>query len=162
MIRLIFFDIDGTISYSGQSPSPSTVQAIRSARKNGHKVFISTGRTIDSIPPMVAEIGFDGGIYSAGGITVYNNKVLAHHFMPEHLATKVISLLEEKSAFFTLETADGRFNSDNGHWLLSHTDFSRVSEDMKRFVSSILFDPTASSLSQYSNGKCGARTQKAG
>ena len=57
MQRLIFFDIDGTLAYPGQEPSASTVAAIHAARRNGHKVFISTGRTMDSIPASIASIG---------------------------------------------------------------------------------------------------------
>ena len=59
MGRFIFFDIDGTLAHPGQAPSESTVKSIQTARRNGHKVFISTGRTMDSIPTPIATIGFD-------------------------------------------------------------------------------------------------------
>lgn len=75
MKKLLFFDIDGTLVYSRSIPAPETVSAIRQAGKNSSKAFISTGRTIDSIPPDVAEIGFDSGIFSAGGIVVLEDTV---------------------------------------------------------------------------------------
>ena len=65
--NLLFFDIDGTLACPGQNPSERTVSAIRRARAKGHKVFLGTGRSKASVPEAVWEIGFDGGIYSAGG-----------------------------------------------------------------------------------------------
>ena len=46
MKRILFFDVDGTISIPGKGPSRETVQAIRSARAAVHKVFLSTGQSI--------------------------------------------------------------------------------------------------------------------
>ena len=76
MPKLLFFDIDGTLAYPLREPPRSATVAIREARSKGHKAFISTGRTHDSIPPAVAEIGFDGGIFSAGGIVVLGDQIL--------------------------------------------------------------------------------------
>lgn len=149
MKKLLFFDIDGTLAYPRSIPTPETVSAIRRARRNGHKAFISTGRTVDSIPPAVAAIGFDGGIFSAGGIVVLEDTVLAQHFMSNQISQTVISLLTQKAALFTLETAEGRFNSEHGPVVLSKTDMSGVSEEMQRFTSEILLDPTTRPLSEY-------------
>ena len=110
MNKIVFFDIDGTLAHPGQSPSPSTISAIRQARSNGHKSFISTGRTTDSIPGPVAEIGFDGGIFSSGAVVMYGDKIIAQHFMPDELVQRILSFLVREGALFSLETADGRFN----------------------------------------------------
>lgn len=149
MKKLLFFDIDGTLAYPRSIPTPETVSAIRQARKNGHKAFLSTGRTIDSIPPAVAEIGFDGGIFSAGGIVMLGKTVLAQHFMNSQTAQAVISLLTQKSVLYTLETADDRFNSDHAPHVLSESNMNGVSEEMQRFTTEILFDPTTQPLSEY-------------
>ena len=76
MPKLLFFDIDGTLAYPLREPPRSATVAIREARSKGHKAFISTGRTWDSIPQTVADIGFDGGIYSAGGIVLQDGDIL--------------------------------------------------------------------------------------
>ena len=58
---VLFFDIDGTIlSEITRTVPDSAVSAIREAQKNGHILFINTGRTISSIPSEVSRIGFDG------------------------------------------------------------------------------------------------------
>lgn len=45
--KLLFFDIDGTLltAYPWTIPD-STQQALKAARKNGHLLFINSGRTI--------------------------------------------------------------------------------------------------------------------
>lgn len=150
MNRCIFFDIDGTLAYPGQSPSSSTITAIEAAKRNGHKVFISTGRTMDSIPASIASIGFNGGIFSSGGIIVVDNQIVMQHYMDESVVEKVISILQHYKTLYTLETADGRFNSENGNELMSQIDFSNVNKEMRELTEEVLLDPTAIPLSQYS------------
>lgn len=65
--KMIFFDIDGTIVAEGTHYlPPSTVNAIRTARKKGHLVFINTGRTRFNIDDFLEEIGFDGYVCGCG------------------------------------------------------------------------------------------------
>ena len=149
MPKLLFFDIDGTLAYPGQAPSPSTVAAIQAARKNGHKVFISTGRTMDSIPLAVASIGFDGGIFSSGGVIAFNNEVIIQHFMQEDVVQAIVRSLEHNNMLYTFETADGRFNTENASELISRVDFSNTSEAMRDLTTRVLFDPTAIPMSRY-------------
>lgn len=149
MEKLLFFDIDGTLAHPGQRPSPATVAAIRQARARGHRAFLSTGRTMDSVPGPVAEIGFDGGIFSSGGIVVYADQIIARHFMPEALVQRILTLLMQESAFFTLETAEGKFNSDNGAALLAQVDPSGVRPEMMQLTIDVLLDPTARSYGVY-------------
>ena len=43
--KLIFLDIDGTLTSPGSNiPPESAMTAVREAQKNGHKVFLCTGR----------------------------------------------------------------------------------------------------------------------
>lgn len=150
MKKLLFFDIDGTLAYPRQSPPISTVAAIRKARCHGHKAFISTGRTWDSIPQTIADIGFDGGIYSAGGIVMLGSNILAQHYMADQTVQAILALLKEKSVFYVLETADGRFHSENGHTVLAEADMVNVSAEMQQLTSDILLDSTARPLADYS------------
>ena len=44
-IKAIFFDIDGTlINFDGEFPESAKV-ALREAKKNGHKIFLCSGRS---------------------------------------------------------------------------------------------------------------------
>lgn len=150
MKKLLFFDIDGTLAYPKQLPPEFAVAAIRDARNNGHKVFISTGRTWDSIPQTIADINFDGGIYSAGGIVILDGNILVKHHMDSETVHMILPLLKKKSVFYVLETADGRFHSENGHAVLAKTDLTNVSAQMQQLTADILLDPTARPLADYS------------
>lgn len=152
MSKLLFFDIDGTLAHTGQSPTPATVSAIRQLRANGHKAFLSTGRTVDSIPHAVAEIGFDGGIFSPGAVIAYENQIFAQHFMSGALVRDILSVIQRESGFFALETPDGRFNSDNGAQMLPQIDTTSVSPNMMQLAYNVLLDSTAISYSRY-NGQ---------
>jgi hypothetical protein len=105
-MKLLFFDIDGTLAMPGYAPTLATVEAIRSCRVGGNKVFISTGRTKDSVPAYVAEIGFDGGIYSAGGRIEADGQELQRNIMNPALVQQVLTVLEEEQVNCTMECDD--------------------------------------------------------
>lgn len=109
MGKLIFLDIDGTIVSLGRVPSETTVEAIRAARANGHKVFLSTGRREADVPESVRSIGFDGGIYSAGGRAVVNGKEILNRPMSEQLVQQAAGILRDRNLFFILEGASGAY-----------------------------------------------------
>ncbi|MBR1671596.1 MAG: HAD hydrolase family protein [Fretibacterium sp.] len=68
-MKLIFLDIDGTLTPPGEdTPPESAVKAIRRARNKGHKIFLCTGRNPDMLKPLL-QYGFDGFISYAGGHT---------------------------------------------------------------------------------------------
>lgn len=149
MGQFIFFDIDGTLAPSGQAPSESTVKSIQAAKRNGHKVFISTGRTMDSIPKPISAIDFDGGIFSSGGIVALDGKIVIQHFMDNAIVQKILAVLQRYNIFYTLETPEGRFNTENAAELLAQIDFSGTSYEMAEFTTGVLFDPTAMPMSGY-------------
>ena len=84
MKYLIFLDIDGTI-YSGDGKiHPYTTYNIREAQKQGHMVFINTGRSFDVIPKKVLEEVIPTGIVAALGAWIsVNNEVLISAAVPK-------------------------------------------------------------------------------
>ena len=149
MKKLLFFDIDGTLAYPQQQPAVSTVEAIRQARHNGHMAFISTGRTIDSIPEAVSRIGFDGGIFSAGGQVAIGDTVLFHFHMEDMLLQQILRRLRTAPVFYALETADGRFHSENADEILRLADLTDIRESAMKLTKEILFDPGMRPMSEY-------------
>jgi hypothetical protein len=105
-MKLLFFDIDGTLAMPGYAPTLATVEAIRACRANGNNIFISTGRTKDSVPSFVTEIGFDGGIYSAGGRIEADGQELQKNIMDPALVQQVLTVMEEEQVNCTLECDD--------------------------------------------------------
>lgn len=65
--KIAFFDIDGTLTSEQDGSIPkSAISAIRQARKNGHLMFINTGRCFQNVEKRFREIGFDGYVCGCG------------------------------------------------------------------------------------------------
>ena len=74
--KLIFLDIDGTLTEPGKNiPPASAVEAVCRARKNGHKVVLCSGRNYGLLSPLL-QFGFDGFISSAGGYIEYGGHIV--------------------------------------------------------------------------------------
>lgn len=112
MGKLIFLDIDGTIVMPDTQPSIRTVEAIRAVRANGHKVFLSTGRLETYADEAVREIGFDGGIYSAGGRAVVDGTVILDCPMPADLVQRITDALLEENVPYMVESSQGVYTAD--------------------------------------------------
>ncbi|MCK6265178.1 Cof-type HAD-IIB family hydrolase [Vibrio sp. ZSDE26] len=60
MYKLIALDMDGTLLNSDKQISSDTKRAIASARENGTKVVLASGRPIDGMERQLNELGIDG------------------------------------------------------------------------------------------------------
>ena len=73
--KLIFLDVDGTLTLPDGEVSPKVKEAIHQVQHNGHEVFLCTGRSYAGTRPLFS-LGFDGMICSAGGyIEVHGQKI---------------------------------------------------------------------------------------
>lgn len=106
MGKLIFLDIDGTLYVSGQGPSAVTIRALQATRSKGNKLFLSTARRVTNIPESVNGIGFDGGIYNAGGRAIVDGKVIFNRPISNQLVQQVIDIMREWNIYFMLEGAN--------------------------------------------------------
>lgn len=88
--KYLFFDIDGTIAENDMPPSPAVTEAIYQARKNGHKAYICTARTMCDIYDSLFEAGFDGMIAGAGAQIIVEGKEIFHHYIPEELLIRTV------------------------------------------------------------------------
>ncbi|MCR5825824.1 MAG: HAD family hydrolase [Oscillospiraceae bacterium] len=108
-MKLIFLDIDGTLTEPGRNTPPqSALDAIRAARAAGNKVFLCSGRNYAMLSPLL-QYAFDGYIGSAGGYVVSDGKVLYDHPMTEEQFRTAAALLRESGALLTIEAKDGSY-----------------------------------------------------
>lgn len=79
-MKIIFFDIDGTLISGGSSlMSESTKEAIRTARANGHICMINTGRTKRLVgEDITGQVEFDGLLLGCGTEIEYRGERLMH------------------------------------------------------------------------------------
>ena len=108
--KLIFLDIDGTLTSPGSNvPPESALKAIEAAREAGHKVFLCTGRNYDMLSPLLRYNCFDGAVASSGGYVFYGDEVLYDCPMTEEQKDTALRLFKEYGVFRTVEAVDGSY-----------------------------------------------------
>ncbi len=111
--KVIFLDVDGTIiNYDNNLPE-SAVTAIKEARKNGHKVYMCTGRSRAEIQDFLWDIGFDGLIGGNGSYVEDSGEVILHKLITLDQCTRIVDWLKSRNLEFYLESNNGLFASEN-------------------------------------------------
>lgn len=146
--RLLFFDIDGTLAMPGNPPAEDTVRAIRAARAAGHRAFLCTGRGEHMISDDIRDIGFDGGIYHAGGRAVLDGKVIYENHADPSMLEEVLPVIRENSAFYSIETTEGDFASAFDREVLAGLDPARANTELVRMIETV-FLSRENTLSEY-------------
>ncbi len=112
-MKLIFLDIDGTLTRPGENiPPKSALTAIRAAQAMGNKVFLCTGRNLDMLKPLLV-YGFDGVVGSGGGYVTVGDEVLFDCPMADEDRDIALRLLHESGVFCTIEAKDGSWGDEN-------------------------------------------------
>ena len=95
MTKALFFDIDGTlVSFNTHAIPASSIEAIKTARQKGIKIFIATGRPkviINNLTALQEEGLIDGYITMNGGYCFVEDKVIYKSAIP---ATDVNAMVE--------------------------------------------------------------------
>ena len=127
--KIIFLDIDGTLTEPGKNIVPkSALWAIAQARKQGHYVFLCTGRSYGMILPLL-KYDFDGVIASAGGYIECRKEVIYDCPMTEEQRRTAMALFKGNGIFYTLECMDGCYTDDGfKDFLRSHAGEGNNSE----------------------------------
>ena len=102
--RIAFLDVDGTLIDSGERIAPSTIDAVQTARANGHLVYVSTGRAEIEIYPPIRAIGFDGTVSAGGGFATVGDELVIARTMPEEAVTRMVDFYEQSGYDFYLQS----------------------------------------------------------
>ena len=99
-IRLIAFDLDGTILRSDKSISERTMQALRAAKEKGVLLVPSTGRLYRSLPEVFLDPSFVQYLILVNGAQVYNaaaDQTLLREDLTPALAMQMLSFLKNRN-----------------------------------------------------------------
>ena len=113
MGAIIFIDVDGTlVTYENVLPE-SAVSAVRKVRANGHRVYITTGRSRAEIYQNIWDIGLDGMIGGNGSYVEDRGQVIMHQLITADQCRRIVDWLHARGLEFYLESNNGLFASEN-------------------------------------------------
>lgn len=131
--KLIFLDIDGTLTEPGKNvPPPSAVEAVQRARENGHKVVLCSGRNYGMLFP-VMQYGFDGLVASAGGYIEYNGQVVYDCPMTPEQQARVLDIFRESGIFRTIGGRNHSYTDEGFKEFLAENIQSKANSELLRW-----------------------------
>lgn len=100
MVKAIFFDIDGTlVSFNTHTLPQTAITALKQLREKGIKVFIATGRKLESINNL-GTLEFDGYITLNGAYCLLGkDQVIYKHPMDANDIKALIQYIEHEEEF---------------------------------------------------------------
>ncbi len=118
--KILFFDIDGTLLIEEENRIPeSTIEAIKLAKKKGHKIIINTGRPKVAIEQNIIDLQPDGYICGCGTYIETDGNVLFHNTLDNVRCLEIVSIVNKYKHKVLYE---GRFalyfGEDKSHPLL--------------------------------------------
>ena len=109
--KVIFLDIDGTMTnFKGEFPRSAEI-ALERARKNGHLLVPCTGRTNSQIFPWMLKGTFAGLISGAGAYVRAGEQVVFHHFLEPGRLTQAVEYFETKRTPYYLQAVQAIYTS---------------------------------------------------
>lgn len=111
--KVIFLDVDGTLVNDNGIIPESAKFAVKEVRKNGHYVFLCTGRSKAELFDHIMEIGFDGVIAAAGGYIEIGEDVLFHKRVEDEDVRHLVTYFNDNNIDFYLESNGGLYASKN-------------------------------------------------
>jgi Cof subfamily protein (haloacid dehalogenase superfamily) len=111
--KLIFLDIDGTLTPAGSNEPPaSALAAIKRTQEKGNKVFLCTGRNYAMLKPLL-KFGFDGMVAGAGGYVTVEDQVIFDCPMTKEQTETALEVLHRNGVFCTIEAKDVTYGDEN-------------------------------------------------
>ncbi|AEF86626.1 Cof family protein [Treponema primitia ZAS-2] len=108
--KAIFLDIDGTLVINRTGPFPEDTDMITAAHQEGHKIFLSTGRSLAHIPQELQEAPWlDGIIAGAGAQVLIGDKTVYHKWAPREILLPICAYYLKNDKFCVFEGENGVF-----------------------------------------------------
>lgn len=105
-MKAVFFDADGTLCDIRTGVPESAAAAVRQLMKNGHLVFLCTGRCRAMVTADLLALGLDGIVAACGTYIEYRNQVLFNYEVEPEVARKSVSVLRRHGMIPVLEGAE--------------------------------------------------------
>ncbi len=137
-IRLLAFDIDGTLSPPGKSVSPEVLGALRECVSAGILLVPATGKKFSSIRTLCREIGIAGPAITCNGSITMNaesGQVESAHFLSRDLYEDIIQAVGSDNRFSLAVFTDVDIVCTDTHFACR--ELEAIGEPTSRFAGSL-------------------------
>ena len=111
---LLFFDIDGTL-FDDRRQMPASVRpALEDAGRNGHSLFVNTGRTLCNMDRRLDGFPFDGWIMGCGTRIIYHGNTLQSKEYDLESSLKLLNLFRSMRLPAVFECDTGMYFDPEG------------------------------------------------
>ncbi len=118
-IKLITFDLDGTLLDSDHQLHAKTIEAVDAVRKKGIKTLVATGRMYISAKPHIDKLEMTDPVITYNGALVMNpvqNKEIYHSPIPFSVADKISKKVEKSSYYLQAFLDDTLYVSEKNEY----------------------------------------------
>lgn len=112
MTKVLFFDIDGTLTetHVGVPEMPAGLQRkMRELQQQGNLLFIASGRPYAFISKTISDFGFDGMVLANGAHVELNGEFIYQQPTNLQKTINLIKHLDEKGYEYIIETSRGSY-----------------------------------------------------
>lgn len=107
MKKAIFLDIDGTLldCFGGITDiTPKVKEAIHALQKQGHYVFIASGRPYAFLSQAILDFGFDGFVLLNGAQVILHGETIYSDPMDKEFVKEIVNRFDEYNMEYILES----------------------------------------------------------
>ncbi len=132
MKKIVFLDLDGTFWEFEKVPE-SALKAILSAKENGHKIFVNTGRTKCEVPDSLWELNLDGYCFSAGSEIYLNKERILYQPLGVKIAKEIQNIMEKYHCAYSMEGSNITYINELNR--IRMAEFSKENRIGNKFIS---------------------------
>ena len=135
--KYLFFDIDGTIFDDHGNLPDSVLPAMLEARRNGHELFINTGRTLCNRDRRLDGFPLDGWIMGCGTRTIYHGRTLSSMEYDPERTLRLLEIFRGLEIPTVFECDTGLYFDPKGaaHPEIVHFQSFAEKHGLRRFIS---------------------------
>lgn len=150
--KAIFLDVDGTLTLPNGQVSQKVEEAISKVRKNGHYVFLCTGRNKAGVRALMP-IGFDGVICSAGGYIEMNGDKVYESSLSQEDLQLARDVFDQHHIMYNLEATHTTFQDEemNKEFIKHRLTDEKLNSEMIRLLNEQKDRFNIHSLEEYEN-----------
>lgn len=133
-MKLLFFDVDGTLMNEERVIPASALQALSAAKEAGNLVFVNSGRTSGMLQGVMSAVPTDGFLCGCGTELLYQGCQLYYHALSEEMKQRVMAASDRYGVLVFLEGRSGWHCQPSAALLEAHPALQETYERMLYYV----------------------------